>query len=77
MSAGKQFVNVAAAGVPYFTPAQIPASGTALDPQPDGKPIPKLFQPLRIRGLEFHNRIWVCSPGSLVQYYVVLLNHRS
>ncbi|PSR80698.1 hypothetical protein PHLCEN_2v6614 [Hermanssonia centrifuga] len=65
MSAGKQFVNAAAAGVPYFTPAQIPASGTALDPQPDGKPIPKLFQPLRIRGLEFHNRIWL-SP--LCQY---------
>ncbi len=55
---GKEFENVAAANTPYFTPAQIPASGTAVDPQPNGKPIPKLFQPIKIRGLEFHNRIW-------------------
>ena len=51
--------NEPAVGIPYFTPAQIPASGTALDPQPDGKPIPKLFQPLTIRGVTFHNRIFV------------------
>ncbi|KZT70798.1 FMN-linked oxidoreductase [Daedalea quercina L-15889] len=47
----------------YFTPRQDPPAGTALDPQPDGKPIPKLFQPLAIRGLELHNRI-VMSPMS-------------
>ena len=58
MSAQK-FVNEPAANVPYFTPAQIPASGAALDPQPDGKPIPKLFQPIKVRGVEFQNRIWV------------------
>ncbi|KAF9459666.1 hypothetical protein BDZ94DRAFT_1199180, partial [Collybia nuda] len=58
-------VNIAAKGVSYFTPAQIPAAGTALNPQPDGKEIPKLFQPLKIRGLEFHNRIFL-SP--LCQY---------
>lgn len=53
------FVNEPAKGVPYFTPAQIPAAVTAVDPQPDGKPIPKLFQPLKIRGVEFQNRVWV------------------
>ncbi|KAG5642724.1 hypothetical protein DXG03_002269 [Asterophora parasitica] len=51
--------NIPAPNVPYFTPAQIPPSGTALDPQPDGKPIPKLFQPLKIRGLELQNRLIV------------------
>ncbi|KAF8195997.1 NADPH dehydrogenase [Pholiota molesta] len=57
--------NVGAPNTPYFTPIQNPPAGTALDPQPDGKPIPKLFQPLRIRGVEFQNRIWL-SP--LCQY---------
>ncbi|KAG5652371.1 hypothetical protein H0H81_005233 [Sphagnurus paluster] len=42
-------LNVAAKGFPYFTPAQIPPAGTAINPQPNGKPIPKLFQPLKIR----------------------------
>lgn len=51
--------NRHAANTPYFTPAQSPASGTALDPQPDGKDIPLLFQPIQIRGVTFHNRIWV------------------
>ncbi|KAL5513122.1 OYE32_2 [Sanghuangporus vaninii] len=51
--------NVPAPNTPYFTPAQVPPAGTALDPQPDGKPIPKLFQPIKIRGVEFHNRIFV------------------
>lgn len=51
--------NAPAPNTPYFTPAQIPAAGTAVNPQPDGKPIPKLFQPLKVRGVEFHNRIWV------------------
>ncbi|EAW11329.1 NADH:flavin oxidoreductase/NADH oxidase [Aspergillus clavatus NRRL 1] len=43
--------------LPYFTPAQEPAAGTAADPQSDGAAIPKLFQPLSVRGLTFHNRI--------------------
>ncbi|CCL99714.1 uncharacterized protein FIBRA_01736 [Fibroporia radiculosa] len=51
--------NSPAPHVPYYTPAQYPAAGTALDPQPDGKPIPMLFQPIKIRGLEFHNRLWL------------------
>ncbi|GBE88889.1 NADPH dehydrogenase afvA [Sparassis crispa] len=57
--------NSPAPGVSYYTPAQYPAAGTAPDPQPDGKPIPKLFQPLKIRGVEFQNRIFL-SP--LCQY---------
>ena len=60
MSSSQKLVNVPAEGIPYFTPAQEIPAGTALDPQPDGKPIPKVFQPLRIRGVEFRNRIWVC-----------------
>ncbi|KAG2363011.1 FMN-linked oxidoreductase [Suillus spraguei] len=44
---------------------QVPAAGTAFDPQPDGTPIPTLFQPIKIRGTTFHNRIFL-SP--LCQY---------
>ncbi|KIM46736.1 hypothetical protein M413DRAFT_16424 [Hebeloma cylindrosporum] len=54
-----------APGIPYFTPQQKPPSGTAVVPQPDGKPIPKLFQPLKIRGVEFQNRIFL---APLCQY---------
>lgn len=57
--------NAPAPGISYFTPAQIPASGTAYDTQPNGKPVPKLFTPIKIRGVEFHNRIFL-SP--LCQY---------
>ncbi|KAI0008242.1 FMN-linked oxidoreductase [Xylariaceae sp. FL0662B] len=58
-------LNKPAKDVPFFTPAQEPPSGTAVDPQPDGRPIPKLFTPLKIRGLTLQNRIMV-SP--LCQY---------
>jgi hypothetical protein len=58
-------VNKASPAVSYFTPLQDPPAGTALDPQPNGKAIPKLFQPLKIRGLELQNRIML-SP--LCQY---------
>lgn len=51
--------------ISYFTPAQEPPSGTASDPQPDDRPIPKLFTPLKIRGLTLQNRIML-SP--LCQY---------
>ncbi|KAJ3827102.1 hypothetical protein F5880DRAFT_1540070 [Lentinula raphanica] len=57
--------NKRAAGVSYFTPAQHFVAGTALEPQPDGRAIPKLFTPLKIRDLTFHNRIFL-SP--LCQY---------
>lgn len=58
-------VNEASPAVPYFTPRQDPVAGTAVDPQPSGKAIPKLFQPIKIRGLELQNRIFL-SP--LCQY---------
>ncbi|KYK60832.1 hypothetical protein DCS_01970 [Drechmeria coniospora] len=51
--------NKAAEGVPFFTPEQDPVAGTAVLPQPSGKPVPKLFTPLKIRGVEMPNRIWV------------------
>jgi hypothetical protein len=60
--------NVAAEGISYFTPAQKPAAGTAINPQPKGASIPLLFRPLKIRGVEFQNRIFVggysLDPGS-------------
>ncbi|KAK0199672.1 hypothetical protein DFS33DRAFT_1387981 [Desarmillaria ectypa] len=56
---------VAAPSVSFFTPAQDPPAGTAIVPQPDGKPIPSLFQPITIRGVTFQNRIFL-SP--LCQY---------
>lgn len=55
-----------AEGISYFTPAQSPPAGTARDPQTSGKPIPKLFQPLTIRGQSFQNRLGV----SLVMFRV-------
>ncbi|KAJ5572438.1 hypothetical protein N7450_009422 [Penicillium hetheringtonii] len=51
--------TAAAPGISYFTPAQSPPAGTARDPQTSGKPIPKLFQPLTIRGHTFQNRLGV------------------
>ncbi|KAI5803581.1 FMN-linked oxidoreductase [Peziza echinospora] len=48
--------NVAVEGLPYFTPAQKVAPGTALG-SVDGK-LPKIFEPLTIRGVTTPNRIW-------------------
>lgn len=48
-----------AEGVSFFTPAQSPPAGTARNPQTSGKPIPKLFQPITVRGATFHNRLGV------------------
>ena len=61
----KTIFNEAAPGISYYTPAQTPPSGTASDPQPDGSRPPKLFQPLKLRGLTLQNRIML-SP--LCQY---------
>lgn len=55
----------AAEGVPFYTPAQDPPAGTAVDPQADGAAIPKLFRPLTIRGVTFQNRIFL---APLCQY---------
>lgn len=51
--------NEGAEGIPYYTPAQKPPAGTAVTPQPEDKPVPKLFTPLKIRGVEIQNRIMV------------------
>lgn len=51
--------NTPAPGVSFYTPIQKPPAGTAFEKQPGEKPIPKLFQPLKIRGVEFPNRIFV------------------
>ncbi|KAL4812122.1 hypothetical protein BDW67DRAFT_193967 [Aspergillus spinulosporus] len=40
----------------YFTPDQNPPAGTALDPT---RSLPKLFTPLKIRGLTVHNRLFL------------------
>lgn len=53
--------NTPAKGISYFAPEQDPPAGTAASPQSDGSIPPKLFQPLTIRGVKFHNRIGVCS----------------
>jgi hypothetical protein len=51
--------NKPAKGISYFTPEQVPPAGSAADPQSDGARPPKLFQPLTLRGVTFHNRIGV------------------
>ncbi|UKZ62534.1 uncharacterized protein TrAtP1_003779 [Trichoderma atroviride] len=51
--------NAAAKGVSFYTPEQDPVPGSAVQPQPSGKPVPKLFTPLKIRDIELPNRIWV------------------
>ncbi|KKO97507.1 oxidoreductase [Trichoderma harzianum] len=66
--------NKAAPGVPYYTPEQQPAAGTALDKES----VPTLFKPYRMRGVELHNR-FVVSPmcqysadnGHLTDYHFV------
>jgi hypothetical protein len=56
--------NRAAPGISYFTPAQIPPAGTALVLEGQNS-VPKLFRPLKLRGLTLQNRIML-SP--LCQY---------
>ncbi|KAJ3534298.1 hypothetical protein NM208_g7594 [Fusarium decemcellulare] len=51
--------NKAAPGVPYFTPSQEPPAGTPVDVGS----APTLFKPLRIRGIELHNRFGVSPMG--------------
>jgi hypothetical protein len=49
-------INKAAPNTPYFTPAQDPPAGTALITE-ETKTVPKLFKPLKLRGLTLQNRI--------------------
>ncbi|CAE7204298.1 unnamed protein product, partial [Rhizoctonia solani] len=55
------FKNVPAPGANAYYPLNDPPIGTPLSEEeyPQNKDIPKLFQPLTIRGVEFKNRIWV------------------
>ncbi|KAI9894441.1 MAG: hypothetical protein M1814_003199 [Vezdaea aestivalis] len=53
MGAPPDIPNKAAKNVDYYTPLQDPPAGTALNPST----APKLFQPLKIRGTTFPNRI--------------------
>jgi 2,4-dienoyl-CoA reductase-like NADH-dependent reductase (Old Yellow Enzyme family) len=55
MSVHSSLQNVPAPGVPYFTPAQDPPAGSALNPET----APTLFQPLKIRGVTLQNRFAV------------------
>ncbi|KAK4549541.1 hypothetical protein LTR36_006538 [Oleoguttula mirabilis] len=57
-------VNRAAPGISYFTPKQQPPAGTALIVEGQ-KSVPKLFKPLKLRGVTLQNRIML-SP--LCQY---------
>lgn len=41
----------------YFTPPQAPAPESGAHALSTGQPLPKLFQPLTIRGVTFHNRL--------------------
>lgn len=63
-AAHNPLANVAAGGISYYTPAQNPPSGTAIQNNPVDS-IPKLFQPLTIRGLTFQNRLFL---APLCQY---------
>lgn len=60
--ASNTFANIPAKGISYFTPAQLRPAGSAAV---GTKNVPKLFQPLKLRGLELQNRIML-SP--LCQY---------
>ncbi|TBU27047.1 FMN-linked oxidoreductase [Dichomitus squalens] len=49
--------NPPAPGISYYTPAQYPPAGAAAED--DFDKVPTLFKPIKIRGVEFQNRIWV------------------
>jgi len=64
-------------GVPYFTPAQLPAVGTAIDPTAE---VPTLFAPLQLRSLTLVNRFAVapmcmdsCEDGLMTDFHLVHL----
>ena len=67
-------INKPAPGVPFFSPAQDPPSGTPVDPQPNDKPIPKLFTPIKIRDVTFQNRIFVSIPFDLTMGLVLMFD---
>jgi hypothetical protein len=54
-----EYNNTPAKGISYFTPAQNPPAGTLVK-VPEGQKEPKVFKPLKIRGMTMQNRIMVC-----------------
>ncbi|KAL2784907.1 hypothetical protein BJX66DRAFT_74496 [Aspergillus keveii] len=64
----------------YFTPAQSPAAGTAANPQTSGNAIPKLYTPLKVRGVTFQNRLglaplcqYSAEDGHMTDYHIAHL----
>lgn len=77
MATDKKTLSRPAPGVPFYTPAQEPPAGTALQPQDN---IPTLFKPLKIRGVELTNRFAVspmcmysADDGHLTDFHLVHL----
>ncbi|CAK7221108.1 NADH-dependent flavin oxidoreductase [Sporothrix eucalyptigena] len=75
---GSKTASLPAPGVPFYTPAQTPAPGTAL--HPDAADLPTLFTPYKIRGVELANRFVVApmcmysaDEGHLTDFHVVHL----
>lgn len=77
MTVNKLTASAPAPGIPYYTPAQNPPAGTALQPGPD---VPTLFTPFKLRGMTLQNR-FVVSPmctysaddGHLTDWHLVHL----
>ncbi|KAJ9139132.1 NADPH dehydrogenase [Pleurostoma richardsiae] len=80
MTGKKATASPPAPGVPYYTPAQDPPSGTALELADHPEAVPTLFKPLTIRGVTLNNR-FVVSPmcmysaddGHLTDFHLVHL----
>jgi 2,4-dienoyl-CoA reductase-like NADH-dependent reductase (Old Yellow Enzyme family) len=77
MTIKKITASTGAAGVPFYTPAQTPPAGTALD---TGADVPTLFTPLKLRGMTLQNRFAVspmcmysADDGHLTDWHLVHL----
>ncbi|KAH9908744.1 FMN-linked oxidoreductase [Xylariomycetidae sp. FL2044] len=69
-STERNLVNHGAPDVPFYTPIQQPPAGTSWDIQPAGS----LFSPLKINGMEIHNRI-IVSPMCQSDGYMTMWHH--
>jgi hypothetical protein len=79
-------LNVGVSDLEYFTPQHIISPGTPAAPETT-KSVPKLFQPLTIRGTTLRNRILVApmcqystashgpATGALTDYHIATLGH--
>jgi len=77
MTIKKLTASTPAKGVPFYTPAQTPPAGTALD---TGAEVPTLFTPLKLRDLTLQNRFAVspmcmysADDGHLTEWHLVHL----